>query len=76
MKLLLLDLDGTIRRSKSGSEFITDPSDQEPIKKPVEVLISAEKQGWIMVGLLNSSVCGLLSILIKEKYESIQFNLS
>ncbi|NCS59365.1 MAG: hypothetical protein GPJ16_22050 [Microcystis aeruginosa G11-04] len=31
MKILLLDLDGTIRRPTSG-KFIEDPNDQEPIE--------------------------------------------
>ena len=54
MKLLLLDLDGTIRRSRSG-EFITDPSDQEPIEGAIESLESAEEQGWIIVGITNQA---------------------
>lgn len=29
MKLLILDLDGTVRRPKSGATFINDPLDRE-----------------------------------------------
>lgn len=55
MKLLLLDLDGTIRRSKSNSEFITDPNDQEPIEGAIESLESAYQQGWTIVGITNQA---------------------
>ena len=55
MKLLLLDLDGTIRRSRSKSEFITDPNDQDPIEGAIESLESAQKQGWTMVGITNQA---------------------
>lgn len=30
-KILFLDLDGTVRRTKSGATFINDPLDQELI---------------------------------------------
>ena len=36
--MLLIDLDGTIRRSKSGSKFINDPEDQEPIPGAIQSL--------------------------------------
>jgi D-glycero-D-manno-heptose 1,7-bisphosphate phosphatase len=54
MQLLLLDLDGTIRRSTIG-EFINDPSDQEPIEGAIESLKSAQKQGWAMIGITNQA---------------------
>jgi D-glycero-D-manno-heptose 1,7-bisphosphate phosphatase len=54
MKLLLLDLDGTIRRSTIG-EFINDPSDQEPIEGAIESLEFAQKQGWAMIGITNQA---------------------
>jgi D-glycero-D-manno-heptose 1,7-bisphosphate phosphatase len=31
MKILFLDLDGTVRKTKSGATFINDPYDQELI---------------------------------------------
>lgn len=54
MKLLLLDLDGTIRRSRSG-EFITDPNDQDSIEGAIESIESAQQQGWTMVGITNQA---------------------
>lgn len=37
-KILFLDLDGTVRRSKSGATFINDPTDQEIIPGVKEAL--------------------------------------
>lgn len=50
-KILFLDLDGTVRRTKSGATFINDPYDQELIPG-VEDLI-ARHQGWVIVGVTN-----------------------
>jgi len=54
MKLLLLDLDGTIRRSTIG-KFINDPNDQEPIEGAIESLEIAQKRGWAMIGITNQA---------------------
>lgn len=43
--MLAIDADGTIRKSKSGSEFITDPSDQEAIEGTLDFLKAVKKQG-------------------------------
>jgi len=37
-KILFLDLDGTVRRTKSGAIFINDPYDQELIPGTKEAI--------------------------------------
>lgn len=44
-KLLLLDMDGTIRRSKSGATFINDPLDQEIIPEAQSAIAHYYNQG-------------------------------
>ena len=52
-KALLLDLDGTIRRSKSKSEFIADPNDQKPIERAIETMEIYHQKGWTLIGITN-----------------------
>ena len=49
MKILFLDLDGTVRKTKSGATFINDPYDQELIPG-VENAIARYK-GWKIFGI-------------------------
>lgn len=51
MKLLLLDLDGTVREPKSGAKFINDPLDQKLINGVEEAI--ARYQDWTIVGVTN-----------------------
>jgi D-glycero-D-manno-heptose 1,7-bisphosphate phosphatase len=51
MKLLLTDLDGTIRRTKSGKPFINSPEDQELIPGVEDILKSY--QDWYHIGITN-----------------------
>jgi D-glycero-D-manno-heptose 1,7-bisphosphate phosphatase len=50
-KILFLDLDGTVRKSKSGATFINDPYDQELIDGVEDAI--ARYQGWKIVGVTN-----------------------
>ncbi|MEG3440181.1 HAD-IIIA family hydrolase [Pannus brasiliensis CCIBt3594] len=52
-KILLLDLDGTIRRTKSGKTFINEPEDQEPIEGSIEALDRYHADGYRMIGITN-----------------------
>jgi D-glycero-D-manno-heptose 1,7-bisphosphate phosphatase len=45
-KLLLLDLDGTVRQSASGKPFINSPTDQELIPGVAELLKVYVDAGW------------------------------
>lgn len=52
-KLLVLDLDGTVRRSKSGKEFIQGPDDIEIIPGTEEVLWQYAADDWLICGVTN-----------------------
>jgi D-glycero-D-manno-heptose 1,7-bisphosphate phosphatase len=43
--MLAIDADGTIRNPKSGSQFISNPEDQEPIEEALDFLKAVKKQG-------------------------------
>lgn len=47
-KILFLDLDGTVRKSKSGATFINDPYDQELIPGVEEAIAPGNE--YMMVG--------------------------
>lgn len=51
MKLLLLDLDGTVRESKSGATFINKPDDQKLIQGVEDAI--AHYKDWTVVGITN-----------------------
>lgn len=51
MKILFLDMDNTVRRTKSGATFINDPYDQELIPGVEEAI--ARYQDWIIIGITN-----------------------
>ncbi|MEH1788842.1 MAG: hypothetical protein V7L23_25500 [Nostoc sp.] len=53
MKLLILDLDGTVRRPKSGAKFINNPHDQEIIPEAQRAIAHYKSQCWIIVGATN-----------------------
>lgn len=51
MKLLLLNLDGTVRETISGKKFISVPNDQKLIAGVKEAI--ARYSGWTIVGITN-----------------------
>lgn len=53
MKLLLLDLDGTLREPKSGAKFINNPLDQKPIDKAFDMCTNYQELGWFLIGVSN-----------------------
>lgn len=53
MKILFLDLDGTIRCPKSQSKFINSPQDQEPIPGAKEAIANYASQGYLIIGITN-----------------------
>lgn len=50
-KILFLDLDGTVRQTKSGATFINDPYDQELMPGVVEAI--TQYSDWAIVGVTN-----------------------
>lgn len=59
MKLLILDLDGTVRIKKGGtvgeieSGFISSPDDQEIIPGAMSAIKKYHSEGWVIVGCSN-----------------------
>lgn len=51
MKLLLLDLDGTVREPKSAAKFINEPEDQRLIVGVEEAV--KRYSDWLIVGITN-----------------------
>lgn len=52
-KLLLCDLDGTVRRTISGATFINDPYDQQLEEGAAEALTYFAQNDWAIVGISN-----------------------
>jgi len=54
-KALFLDFDGTLRDTKSGSKFPTDPEDIFILPNRKEILSAKKKEGYILLGVSNQS---------------------
>lgn len=76
MRILFLDLDGTIRETKSGQKFINDPYDQQPIKGAYETCDRYHKAGWELIGITNQKgvMMGYKSVdaMILEQQETLR----
>ncbi|MEH2201139.1 polynucleotide kinase [Nostoc sp.] len=76
MKLLILDLDGTVRRPKSGAKFISDPLDQEIIPEAARAIAHYKSQGWLIVGATNQGGVAAghkqLEDAITEQYQTLR----
>lgn len=74
MKLLILDLDGTVRRPKSGAKFINDPEDQEIIPEARNAIARYASDGWTIVGCTNQGGVAAkhktLESAIKEQFHT------
>lgn len=53
MKLLLVDLDGTVRQTVSGKKFINTPLDQQLMPHVEMRLDEAIVDGWTIIGVTN-----------------------
>ena len=54
-KILCLDIDGTVRRSKSGKTFIEGPDDIEIIPGMKERIWKYKNEGWAVIGISNQA---------------------
>ena len=52
-KLLLLDMDGTVREPASGEKFIQHPLDQKIMHGADIAIALADAQGWFIIGITN-----------------------
>jgi HAD superfamily hydrolase (TIGR01662 family) len=68
-KAILFDYDGTLRVTKSGAIFPTDPSDIEILPGRKEKLKELKDQGYIILGVSNQSgvAKGLLTYEMAER---------
>lgn len=57
-KILFLNLDGTVRRTKSGARFINDPHDQELIPGVMEAIARYDLEEWKVIGITNQGGVG------------------
>lgn len=53
MKILFLDLDGTVREPASGAKFINDPHDQQLITGVKEAIAHYFSREWLLIGITN-----------------------
>lgn len=53
MEILFLDLDGTVRKPKSASKFITSFADQQSIPGAQEAIADYASRGYLIVGITN-----------------------
>lgn len=53
MGLVLLDMDGTVRRAKSGAKFINNPYDQELMPGAIDALCQIHDAGHSIIGITN-----------------------
>lgn len=54
-RALFLDLDGTIRHTRSGAPFPRHPDDVELLPRRREVLARYHAEGWLLLGVSNQS---------------------
>jgi D-glycero-D-manno-heptose 1,7-bisphosphate phosphatase len=54
-RILCLDLDGTVRRSKSGKTFIEGPDDIEIIPGMKELIWKYKNDGWRLIFISNQA---------------------
>ncbi len=75
-KLLLLDLDGTVREPKSRAKFINDPKDQRIIEGASEA-IAYFSRAWEIIGITNQGgvAAGHKSLEMAFKEQEITLEL-
>jgi len=54
-KALILDYDGTLRKTKSGNKYPTTPDDIEILPGRSDVLQRFQSDGWLLLGASNQS---------------------
>ncbi|MCB9506219.1 MAG: HAD-IIIA family hydrolase [Myxococcales bacterium] len=54
-RALLLDLDGTLRVTRSGAPYPSSPSDVQVLPRRAEILARYRDDGWLLCGVSNQS---------------------
>lgn len=75
-KLLMVDLDGTVRETASGKTFIEEPHDQKIIEGADKALSHYHSKGWVIVGITNQGGVAAghksLGAAIEEQRETLE----
>ena len=72
-KLLMLDLDGTIRQCKSNpNEFINSPEDQEIILVAEKAIKHYHEKEWKIVGISNQGGCSAINPETGRPYKVLE----
>ena len=72
-KLLMVDLDGTIRQCKSNPNgFINSPEDQEIIFGADKAIRHYHENGWKIVGISNQGGCSAINPETGRPYKILE----
>lgn len=72
MKLMIWDLDGSLRQTASGQTFISEPADQKPIAGASEALAYYANKGFLCVGATNQGGCAAIDPKTGKPRKSIE----
>ena len=73
MKLLVLDKDGTLTRTKSGHTFVQHPEDQVLIDGVVEAIAAYTADGWTMAIASNQGGVAAGHKTLEEAIAEMQY---
>lgn len=68
-KAILLDYDGTLRRTKSGEKYPITPEDVEILPHRTEVLKEYQEKGYLLLGVSNQSLVAKGDFTLEEVHE-------
>ena len=71
IKLMIWDLDGTLRETASGKTFIDSPDDQKPKTGALEAIAYYHSKGFICVGATNQGGCAAIDPATGKPRKSI-----
>ena len=72
-KAIILDYDGTIRKTKSGARYPSKPEDIEILPHRTEVLKKYQEKGYILLGVSNQSFVAKGDFTIDELLECFTY---
>ncbi len=76
VKLLMLDLDGTVRAPMSGEKFIQHPQDQRIIEGAERAIAHYHEQGYQIVGITNQGGVAARHKSFTECFEEQRYTLN
>lgn len=71
-KAVIVDYDGTVRRTKSGNKYPVDPSDIKAFPQAARKLQELREEGWILLGASNQSGVARQVPTMKVAHECFQ----